>query len=644
MKIYMAALLAVVAGSTPLRGQDGTRETPPKVLFAPSTPGVNKQLSLDKAAETELTWKLEPNGLMLNFKGGGKSQYPGLGIQPVSGTTWDCSRYGHIEAKVSNIGAKPGNLTLRVDNAGDGQSDPWNTETLWGLKPGETKILRVIFGYQYGLNPGYKLKPEAITRLLLFSEKGADDHSFRIEQIVAAGPPGEKPPVNPALIRSAPANGIILGQGAALDPAKQIQTSAGAKASVADGALRIDFAANKAQTVTVRPAMGSWDLTSFLQVKVGLKNVGPAPLTPKVRVDGKSGPANVISAATPLLPNEQTEIIVPFAALVPWQAAKEEGQFKSLPGTGNHFHSGWVTGVTILSDQTDGAKSLLVTSIVAETPPPPPLPDWLGKRPPVQGEWSKTFSEEFDAPTVDLKRWNIHTANYWDKRTHFSKDNAYIKEGKLILHYEKKKGYHNDSPKEKQTDYACGFADTYGKWVQRYGYFESRMKMPTAPGLWGAFWLMPDRGAGTQGQRSTTADGGMEFDIMEFLDGWGPNRYNLALHWDGYQKDHKSTGTESIYFQPDKDGYITAGLLWTPGLAVFYAQGREVGRWENPRISTAPSYIMFDLVSGGWDNTPLEDSKLPDDFVIDYIRVWQRKDLASPADGPQPNKGLPSSL
>jgi hypothetical protein len=38
---------------------------------------------------------------------------------------------------------------------------------------------------------------------------------------------------------------------------------------------------------------------------------------------------------------------------------------------------------------------------------------------------------------------------------------------------------------------------------------------------------------------------------------------------------------------------------------------------------------MFTLPSGGWDNSPLDDGRLPDDFVIDYVRVWQRKDLAN---------------
>jgi hypothetical protein len=37
--------------------------------------------------------------------------------------------------------------------------------------------------------------------------------------------------------------------------------------------------------------------------------------------------------------------------------------------------------------------------------------------------------------------------------------------------------------------------------------------------------------------------------------------------------------------------------------------------------------MMFTLPAGGWDNDWLDDAKLPDDLVIDYVRVWQRADL-----------------
>src|SRR6202000_2127452 len=106
-----------------------------------------------------------------------------------------------------------------------------------------------------------------------------------------------------------------------------------------------------------------------------------------------------------------------------------------------------------------------------------------------------------------------------DQRTHWSKDDVIVHgDGGITIRYEKKTGNQNDVPAGKQTDYAAGYLDSFGKWTQRYGYFECRMKLPTAPGLWPAFWLMPDRGEGVA-HRNSTYFGGMEFDILEHLTG-----------------------------------------------------------------------------------------------------------------------------
>lgn len=43
---------------------------------------------------------------------------------------------------------------------------------------------------------------------------------------------------------------------------------------------------------------------------------------------------------------------------------------------------------------------------------------------------------------------------------------------------------------------------------------------------------------------------------------------------------------------------------------------------------SVPAQIIFTLPCGGWDNNAVDDAQLPADFVVDYVRVWQRKDLA----------------
>ena len=325
------------------------------------------------------------------------------------------------------------------------------------------------------------------------------------------------------------------------------------------------------------------------------------------------------------------------------------------PGTGSTFDNARVRNLVLLSDNAPGEKALLVKSIVGSVSVAE-IPSWLGTKPPVEGDWVQTMNENFDGNTINLKLWNIHSKNCWEKKSHFSKDNVIVKDGKLTLRFEKKTGPHNDDPQDKETgvtDYATGFADTYGKWTQRYGYFECRQKIPRCPGLWPGLWTMPDRGKalGEFWRRENTNKlptdqgvGGMEIDIVENLTLWGPYRFNSALHWDGYGKEHKSLGTSCNYVAPDKEGFITIGLLWLPGKIVMYANGKEYWHWENPRICDQQSMLILQNIAGGWIKVPIDETMLPADYVIDYIRVWQRKDLATPEDGPKENNGEMSSL
>ena len=277
---------------------------------------------------------------------------------------------------------------------------------------------------------------------------------------------------------------MILGKGAAFDPAKQVVPSGAKVAPAPDGDLAVNLTGGKEGSLRFRPAMGSWDLTDANQIRVKFKNTGAAPVTPTVVV----GP-NKVPAKAPIAPGAETEVAVSFIPQVTAVGPKEllTHSAEPLPGTGSKSESNKAKEISVLFDGTPGAKSVLITSIIADAAMDD-LPAWLGKRPSVAGDWVQTFDEEFDGPSLDYKKWNIYGHNYWDKRTHFSKDNAILKDGKMIFRYEKKAGFHND-------------------------------------------------------------------DLN--------------------------------------------------------------------------------------DNTPLDDSKLPDDFLIDYVRVWQRQDLASPEDGPKPNQGIP---
>ncbi|SDT88671.1 Glycosyl hydrolases family 16 [Verrucomicrobium sp. GAS474] len=560
----------------------------------------------------------------------GAEAYPGVSLKPAE-EFFDFAAFGYVEAKITNPGTQLLVVNLRADNLSP-LGGFWNSDSA-KIPPGETRPIRLYFS-----KPVNGFRADRITRLLFFVGKiDGTARSFRIDSIVTGGAPGELAPN--AEVRTVPQDGVLYAEGAAVDPAQLSGKNNGAM-SFQSGTLRavLPATAGKDALSLFRPAAGAWNLRYYLEVRVVVENAGSQPVTPSARLESQFGPSDTVAAAAPLAPGAKTEIVIPFAALVPWKGGAEAGKAGSVEGSGSAFASNVVQGVALSAASQAQSESqervLKVVSIRAFLPEAPAIPEWVGKKPPGDGDWVKTFDDEFDGTEVDASKWSVAGENWYDKVSHYSKENVTVSGGLLHIRYEKKTGFHNDDPTRYQTDYATGFLETFDKWAQRYGYFECRIKLSKAPGLWPAFWLMPNRsGPEKKGVRGSTSDGGMEFDVMEHLAIWGPYRYNIAMHWDGYGKDHRSAGSK-IYFQPDKDGFVTAGLLWTPGSAIYYANGREVLRLESPRVASVPEMMMFTLPSGGWDGNVLDpqNPQLPDECVVDYVRCWQRRDLASDAD------------
>ena len=87
---------------------------------------------------------------------------------------------------------------------------------------------------------------------------------------------------------------------------------------------------------------------------------------------------------------------------MPWRGLPGSGDRTSwdgVKGTGTKFDID-AAGEVRISAGPGGAAALRVESIVARASPAE-LPDWLGKRPPVEGEWIKTLDDEFDGPAID---------------------------------------------------------------------------------------------------------------------------------------------------------------------------------------------------------------------------------------------------
>ena len=462
----------------------------------------------------------------------------------------------------------------------------------------------------------------------------------------SAAAPAPTPAEN---LNAPPTSGELLHLAASTDLGRFKTTQATVRRAEPDGppALRVEFArgANAYPNVQFPVPASGWNLSAFGGVQVELTNPGAADVTAFLRVDGpgdwQKSPWNTESTK---IPAGQTRTLkVTF------------GQSGGAPGY--PVDSRRIVGMQVfLQNPTQDRTTLLVRNLKpvgspkdaaaagtaglfsapADRTRPVTPPAWSGKRPPVPGEWVQTLNENFDGKTINDKLWSDKT--WWNgllgsQTQRYSKNNLLLQNGILRIKAEKRRGPQYDDPSLPARDYTTGHLITYDKWTQRYGFFEARVKLPTARGLWPAFWMMPDRGpaAGPEGwKRESTKDGGMEIDILEHLTEWGPGRNNVAAHWDGYDADHKQWGTTNVYYGPTRDGWHTWDLLWEPGKLTWYTDGIKKAEFASTRIGSVPAYLILNVQMGGWATRDVDEAKLPDYMEIDYVRAWQLKNRMKP--------------
>jgi beta-glucanase (GH16 family) len=230
------------------------------------------------------------------------------------------------------------------------------------------------------------------------------------------------------------------------------------------------------------------------------------------------------------------------------------------------------------------------------TPPDelPPAPE--GK------QWSVVFQDEFDGAALDAEKWDVpeyQRRDGWWSRESISLDG----EGNLRMAV------------LKQGDkFLDGCVRTRGKFEHAFGYYVARVRLQKEQGHWSAFWLYND----SVGSEVDEGRDGTEIDIFEkpFLD----DRVQQTLHWDGYGEKHKSEGF--VAEVPGvMDGWHTFSLLWTPEEYVFYVDGEETWRTSAGGVCQVPLYLKISDEIGEWAGD-IRKAALPDDFLVDYVRVY----------------------
>lgn len=160
-------------------------------------------------------------------------------------------------------------------------------------------------------------------------------------------------------------------------------------------------------------------------------------------------------------------------------------------------------------------------------------------------------------------------------------------------------------PRLRGFPYVSGMVSSRASFVQRYGYFEIRARLPGGAGLWPAFWLL--------------APGGWppEIDAMEAR---GAPGYAVHVHWsEGGAR--RSSGCD-IPLVDGTAAFHDFGVLWTPAAIAFYLDRTPVAWIAAKPGFDRPMYLLANLAVGGWAGAPDTTTPFPATFAIDRIAAW----------------------
>jgi len=228
------------------------------------------------------------------------------------------------------------------------------------------------------------------------------------------------------------------------------------------------------------------------------------------------------------------------------------------------------------------------------------------------------WEENFDGDSLNEKVWNFELGDGcpdicgWGNNESqiYTKVNHKVENGYLVI-----------TAKKEDNVYTSTRITTKNKQEFQYGRIEVRAKLPLGKGLWPAFWML--------GSNISEVDWPLcgEIDIVEYV-GREPNTIFTSLHT---QDSHGNTiNTAKRIIEGIEEGFHTYEIDWNKDKIEFYID-RELFYTFNPGIKTIniwpfdqPYFFIINLAIGGnFGGKEIDDSIFPQEFIIDYIKVYQ---------------------
>jgi beta-glucanase (GH16 family) len=238
------------------------------------------------------------------------------------------------------------------------------------------------------------------------------------------------------------------------------------------------------------------------------------------------------------------------------------------------------------------------------------------------------WSDEFDGTEVDLSKWTFMIGDGteyglppgWgnNELQYYQAENATVADGFLTI-----------TAREESVggrDYTSARMRSLGKGDWTYGRIEMRARMPIGQGLWPAFWMLPS------GSPYGTWAAGGEIDIVEYIGKW-PDLILGTIHYGGPWP--RNTYSSTVYRLPGgsfHEEFHVFALEWERGEIRWYVDGTLFAirtQWYStggpfPAPFDVDFHLLLNLAVGGnLPGPPNAATEFPQEYVIDYVRVYQ---------------------
>lgn len=265
---------------------------------------------------------------------------------------------------------------------------------------------------------------------------------------------------------------------------------------------------------------------------------------------------------------------------------------------------------------TDQASGVVLASTTLEvlatviTPPPVTGPTAAPTPAPTVPTSSPayTFDDEFDGASLGSV-WG--TSAHWTDLSEAvaSRSQSSVANGVLTI-----------AATRTSSGWKSDLVDTWGRWSQKYGYFEARMKFTAGYGMWPAFWLAEDWTSGHTNEldiNETLANpvGGTRGDTSQ--------RYYATVHYDSAATGKWSSGSYAYNAPQDLAGaWHTYAMDWRPDHITFYIDGVAWKTFTDAaHIPSVPMPVIFNLAMGGWAGATTSSTPSPSYLQVDWVRV-----------------------